>query len=105
MQNMSKSNHEDSSIRALNVPIQTMVFAPLSNLKPEKVENFDDKKFKRWQQKIHQNPKLIGTLSLQPMHGHKVTSFAETIFKLDWMILFIMSTVLFQRQRLSLIHI
>ena len=76
--------------------IQTVVFAPLSNPKPEKPEKFDGIKIKRWQQKMlfylttlhlakflqedHQNPELIGTQSLQSMHELKVTSFAEIIF-------------------------
>ena len=32
--------------------IQTVVSAPLSNPKPEKLEKFDGTEFKRWQQKM-----------------------------------------------------
>jgi len=49
MQMMSETNHEDSSSRAMNVPIQTMVFVPLPNSKPEKQEKFDGTEFKRGQ--------------------------------------------------------
>ena len=68
--------------------IQTLalVHAPLSNPKPEKLEKFDGTEFKMWQQKMlfylisHRDSELIGTQSLQLMHGRKVTSFAEIIF-------------------------
>jgi len=49
---MSETNYEDSSSRALNVSIQTILSAPFSNPKPEKAEKFDGIEFKRWQQKM-----------------------------------------------------
>ena len=92
---MSETN-QDSSSKAPNMQIQDLMLTPLPNPKPEKPEKFDDIEFKRCQQKmlfylttlhlaksckkIHQNPELIGTQSLQSMHRLKVTSFAETIF-------------------------
>jgi len=44
MQKMSKTNHENNSSRALNVPIQTMASAQLPNPEPEKPEKFDGTK-------------------------------------------------------------
>ena len=95
LQKMSETN-QDSISKAPNMQIQTLVHAPLPNPKPEKPRKFDSTEFKRWQQKmlfylitlhlakfpkrIHLNPELIGTQSLQLMHGLKVTSFVETIF-------------------------
>ena len=48
---MSETN-QDSSSKAPNMQIQTLIPAPLPNPKPEKLGKFDGTEFKRWQQKM-----------------------------------------------------
>ena len=48
---MSETN-QDSSSKAPNMQIQTLMPTPLLNPKSEKPEKFDDTKSKRWQQKM-----------------------------------------------------
>ena len=48
---MSETN-QDSSSKATNMQIQTLMPAPLPNLKPEKPGKFNGTEFKRWQQKM-----------------------------------------------------
>jgi len=47
LQKMSETN-QDSTSKAPNKQIQTLVHAPLPNPKPEKLEKFDGIEFKRW---------------------------------------------------------
>ena len=51
MQKMSETN-QDSSSKASDMQIQTVVSTTLPNPKPEKPEKFDGIEFKRWQQKM-----------------------------------------------------
>ena len=51
LQKMSETN-QDSSSKAPNMQIQTLMSAPLPNPKPEKPRKFDSIEFKRWQQKM-----------------------------------------------------
>jgi len=47
LQKMSETN-QDSTSKATNMQIQTLVHAPLPNPKLEKPEKFDGTEFKRW---------------------------------------------------------
>jgi len=49
---MSESNRDDGFSRALNLPIQAVIFVPLPNKKPQKSGKFDGTEFKMLQQKM-----------------------------------------------------
>ena len=91
---MSETN-QDSTSKAPNMQIQTLVHASLPDLKPEKPWKFDGIEFKRWQQKmlfylitlhlakfLQEGPPEPGTdrdSVLAADAWTKVTFFAETI--------------------------